>query len=143
MEDEQTQATRAAAETEFSAKFLGFDYPETKDLCKQFLTLISGLLVFSVTFGDKYVGQAPFYCKLLLVTSWFFLLLAIIGAGLGLYEIFVAGQYASHHPEKGTSRDRPWRISFAAMNCAGISFVVGLVLLILSGVSGVLSRHPQ
>jgi len=30
-----------------------YDYAETKDLCKEFLTLVSGVPVFSVTFAEK------------------------------------------------------------------------------------------
>jgi hypothetical protein len=36
-------------------KFLKFLYPEIKDLAKHFLTLLSGILVFSVTFSEKIV----------------------------------------------------------------------------------------
>jgi hypothetical protein len=36
-------------------KFLVFLYPEIKDLAKHFLTLISGVLVFSVTFSEKII----------------------------------------------------------------------------------------
>jgi hypothetical protein len=35
--------------------FLDFVYPEVKDLCKHFLTLVTGILVFSVTFSEKIV----------------------------------------------------------------------------------------
>ena len=41
---------------EFVDNFLKYDYGETKDLCKSFLTLVSALLVFSVTFSEKIVA---------------------------------------------------------------------------------------
>src|SRR5687767_2944902 len=38
---------------ELAQLFLKYDYPETKDLCKQFLTLVVAVLVFSLTFSEK------------------------------------------------------------------------------------------
>jgi hypothetical protein len=35
-----------------------FDYAETKDLCKSFLTPISAVLVFCVALSEKIVGLA-------------------------------------------------------------------------------------
>jgi hypothetical protein len=34
-------------------EFLEFVYPEVRDLCEHFLTLVSGILIFSVTFSEK------------------------------------------------------------------------------------------
>jgi hypothetical protein len=38
-----------------AANFLKYDYPFTVDMAKSFLTLISAVLVFSITFSDKIV----------------------------------------------------------------------------------------
>jgi len=39
-----------------SKMFVEFVYLEVKELCIQFLTLTSGMLVFSITFAEKLVG---------------------------------------------------------------------------------------
>ena len=36
--------------------FLRYDYTETKDLAKAFLTLVSSILVISITFSEKVLG---------------------------------------------------------------------------------------
>jgi hypothetical protein len=115
--------------------FLKFDYVETKDLCKQFLALVASLLVFSVTFSEKIVDfdHAPLVPKLLLVGSWFSFLVAIIATGGALYVLFNAGMLATHRPEKGEWRLRMRFISFQLLNVAGVSFVLGLLVLIGSG----------
>jgi hypothetical protein len=40
----------------FFETFLKYDYAETKDLAKDFLTLVSAILVFSLTFAEKIVN---------------------------------------------------------------------------------------
>jgi hypothetical protein len=52
--------------------FLKYNYPETKDLCKQFLTLVVAVLVFSLTLSEKIIQfqQASFFAKLLLGVAW-------------------------------------------------------------------------
>ena len=39
-----------------AADFMRYDFAEMKDVCKEFLTLVAGILVFSVTFAEKIVG---------------------------------------------------------------------------------------
>jgi hypothetical protein len=36
--------------------FLKYDYAEAKDLSKQFLTTVTAVLVFSLTFADKIIN---------------------------------------------------------------------------------------
>jgi hypothetical protein len=66
--------------------FMKYDYTETKDLCKQFLTLVSGILVFSITFSEKIINyqQASTKTKLLLLLSWLLFALAITCCGIAL-----------------------------------------------------------
>lgn len=55
-----------------SEMFLKYDYPETKDMCKQFLTLLTTVLVIALTFSDKIVSfnNATTYPKWLVILSW-------------------------------------------------------------------------
>jgi hypothetical protein len=41
--------------SQFRQDFLKYDYAETKDLSKSFLTLVAAILVFSLTFSEKIV----------------------------------------------------------------------------------------
>lgn len=65
--------------------------PEGKDITKSFLTLIVAVLVASITFGDKIVqfSIARTSSKALIITSWIFLCLALIYAGLGLVYLML------------------------------------------------------
>ena len=46
-------------------ELLNYQYKEIKDLCTQFIALLSGILLFSVNFSDKLVKaeSAPVYYK--------------------------------------------------------------------------------
>ncbi|TGS89970.1 hypothetical protein EN856_39435, partial [Mesorhizobium sp. M8A.F.Ca.ET.213.01.1.1] len=50
-------------------EFLHYQYKEIKDMCEQFIALLSGILLFSVNFSDKLVKaeSAPVYYKHILV----------------------------------------------------------------------------
>ena len=112
-----------------SEMFLKYDYPETKDMCKQFLTLITTVLVISITFSDKIVGfgDASFTSKWLVITAWTSFLLAIIFCGLGLLFVTMAAGEAAY------SRIKNWQRVNAAYKMiitAGGFFILGLILLI-------------
>lgn len=63
--------------------FLKYNYVETKDLAKHFLTFVSSILVFSLTFSEKIAGfpKAPLATRRLLVGAWCFMLISILGCG--------------------------------------------------------------
>src|SRR5258708_3229249 len=63
-----------------------FDYGETKDLLKTFMTLISGTLVVSVAFAEKIVGVKNFdrIARNLLVACWVGLVAALVLSGLSM-----------------------------------------------------------
>lgn len=112
-----------------SEMFLKYDYPETKDMCKQFLTLITTVLVISLTFSDKIVGfnDASKVSKWLVISSWTSFLLAIIFCGLGLLFVTMAAGEAAYR------KTRNWKQVNAAYKmivAAGGLFILGLVLLI-------------
>jgi hypothetical protein len=113
--------------------FLAFDYSEVKDLSKAFLTLISGILVFSVTFSEKIVkfpGGKPLARRLLLM-SWAFFILAILASGLALNCIFYGASKFAHGQSDYTS----WGdFSYWSLDFGGFFFVVGLICLMASAV---------
>jgi hypothetical protein len=129
--DPRNSAEYARASAE---RFLKYDFAEAKDLCKQFLTLIAGILVFSVTFGDKIVdvAHASLPSKFLLLASWGLFLIAIVLTGAGLWLIFYAGLIATHTPENRSKRLSLKHASFYMLTAAGVSFVLGLLSLIAS-----------
>jgi hypothetical protein len=73
-------------------KFLAFLYPEIKDLAKHFLTLVSGVLVFSAAFSDRIIsfGLATRFQKIALVIAWLLWIGAVVLIGLAIFVNFVA-----------------------------------------------------
>ena len=75
-------------------EFLHYQYKEIKDLCSQFIALLSGILLFSVNFSDKLVNtqNAPIYYKYILTSSWSCFILAIIGCSLAMAIAWIAAR---------------------------------------------------
>lgn len=117
--------------------FLKYDYPETKDMCKQFLTLITTVLVISLTFSDKIVGfsSASVASKWLVISSWTSFLLAIIFCGLGLLFVTMAAGQAAY---SGTKNWKKVNSAYKKIVIAGVFFILGLVLLISTAVAATL-----
>lgn len=119
--------------------FVKFVYPETKDLCKHFLTLVSGILVFSVTFSEKIVDfhNADDWPRRLLLFTWAMLAVAFVAGGLSLTMLFVAASRAAgNHPHWG----RLMELGGFTLFAAGGAFVLGLLALAACGVLAVQSR---
>jgi hypothetical protein len=110
--------------------FMTYDYAELKDLCKQFLTLVSGILVFSITFTDKIVefNGLP---RWPLLISWIAFIGAIVLCGLGLGLIALAGGQAVSGGQ--SYRIMEYRAVWLTFG-AGLSFLIGLAALIVAGV---------
>jgi len=65
--------------------FLRFDYGETRDLLKSFITLISASLGLSVSFRDRLIGAgADREVRRLMLWTWTRLFLALVTAGVAL-----------------------------------------------------------
>jgi hypothetical protein len=113
--------------------FLQYDYPETKDLCKSFLTLVTGVLVFSLAFSEKIVNfaKAGKTAKRLLLSSWFSMIGAIITCGIGLSYIYMAGSDAIYG---GVGFSGLAQAAYRWIIVAGVCFVVGLCALISAGI---------
>ena len=110
---------------------------EVKDLAKQFLTLISGTLVVTVSFADKIVpldkaGQFP---RAMLASSWLLLVISFVLAGIGLVGIFFAAVAAREGRVYGRAMDyrRLSRPSYHFINASGLLFVAALVLHAITG----------
>lgn len=117
-----------------SELFMKYNYVETKDMCKQFLTLVSTLLVVSLTFSDKIANFATTssIVKWFVVLAWVFLLIAIIFCGIGLvYLSLAAGDATTSKIDYEALGKR----SNSFIIAAGVCFILGLVLLIATAIS--------
>ena len=132
METDDSQANSEDVATPAS-RFVTFQYMEMKDLAKQFLTLISGTLVLTVSFADKIVpldkaGQFP---KAMLATSWVLLVLSFVFAGISLVGMFSAV----------IDYRRLSRPSYHFMNAAGLLFVGALTCLAITAGTRLLGQQ--
>ena len=118
-------------------EFIKYNYGETKELAKMFITLLSGILLFSINFSDKVGGiqNAPPYYRFLLLASWSCLLLSIMGCGLALAISWTAARSVLW----STSREIRERVLHRSKRAAdivsasGFVFVVGLGFMIAAG----------
>ncbi len=135
--DDKTTADGTKPKPSNAEMFIQFYYPEVKDLSKSFLTLVSGILAFSITFSTSIIGvsSASKLQLILLISAWLFFIIAIIAAGSGLYSNFVAANIAN----KAILSDSTLKFKqllkrpYMLLNIAGVSFVIGLILLTLAG----------
>lgn len=124
---------------ESSELFLKYDYAETKEMCKHFLTLVTAVLAFSLTFADKLLGiskSVPF-TKYGIFTAWVLFLSSIIFCGLGLVFNSLAGGAAVYGA--GNSHAFEARRAYKWVLAAGTCFVIGLLVLIVTGIGTMLS----
>lgn len=121
--------------TEGGTEFLKYNFAITEDLCKQFITVVSGVLVFSLTFSEKIVNfsTAKRGLRILLAVAWASMLFAIIACGLGLTYICLAGGQALYGLNNGYELTAS--TSYRWIIVAGFSFIVGLVCLICAALA--------
>jgi hypothetical protein len=119
--------------------FLQYDYAETKDLAKHFLTVVSATLVFSLTFSEKIINfaKASPSTKLLLLVAWSSFIVSIIACGIELIFISLAGGAARYG---GTTYQEVAQKAYKAIIVAGSSFVLGLVLLLTTAAFSIYSK---
>ena len=87
---------RNLATEEEAKRFVKFNYPEVKDLTKHASTVMSGVLVFALTFGEKIVGpESPRWSQMCFGVALFLFLLGLIFAGRSSYLIYMAGEKAN------------------------------------------------
>jgi hypothetical protein len=118
---------------ETASKFMTFDYAEAKDLCKQFLGLVSGILVLSVTFSEKIVDfpRARLWPRIFLFSCWVLLICAIIAGGIALMYLAMAGGQAVYGGSGRYPTDA-WT-AYRLIIGAGTCFVAALVCLATAG----------
>jgi len=116
-------------------KFLGFLYPEIKDLAKHFLTLVSGVLVFSVTFSDKIISfeNAKPLQKIAIIAAWLLWIVAVIFIGVAIFVNFVTATTALRRRERDIRT--LVRITYLALDLGGVCFVAGLFMLAVTALS--------
>jgi len=117
-----------------------YNYAETKDLCKDFLTLVTGILVFSLTFSEKIVNfqRSGKAAKFLLCFSWTLFILSIICCGIGLTYLALAGGQAVY----GVN-DYYLQLAatcYACVIASGACFIVGLISLVVAGMIATFAR---
>ena len=118
-------------------EFIKYNYGESKELGKLFITVLSGILLFSINFSDKVGGiqSAPPYYRFLLLGSWSCLLISIMGCGLALAISWTAARGVLWSKSREI-RDRVLHRSKRAADilaASGFVFVVGLGLMIAAG----------
>ncbi len=137
--DDKTTANATKPKPSNAEIFIQFYYPEIKDLSKSFLTLVSGILAFSITFSTSIIGvsTASKLQLILLISAWLFFVIAIIAAGSGLYSNFVAANLANKAilGDSALKFKQLLKRPYIFLNIAGVSFVIGLILLALAGVT--------
>lgn len=126
--------------------FLQYDYAETRSLCKDFLTLVSAILVFSIAFSEKIVdfANASLHTRRWLLSSWQCFIAAIVACGVGLCFITLAGGAAVY----GADALGPWSAgmfywaewAWLSMLLAGGLFVAGLIALVMAAANSVRYR---
>ena len=122
--------------------FIRDNYTETKDFCKQFLTLVVGVLVFSLTFSEKVIGfqQASMFARLSLAIAWASMLIAIISCGIGVTFMALAGGQAVYG---GSDYQKLASRSYKMIVVAGGSFVAALVLLMVAASASIVSPNDR
>lgn len=124
--------------------FLEFHYPEIKDLCIHFLTLISGILAFSVVFSDKMIdfNTAHFLARSSIILAWILFIVAISACGTGLLFIFGAAEQATGSIiyDYRVSFKKLTKISYVLLNISGVAFGTGLILLVFTAILKFYSR---
>lgn len=125
-----------ASMSEAAQLFVKYDYGETKDLLKTFLTLVSATLVLSLTFAEKIVGfgKADVRTRYTLFGAWVLFIVAIILAGLAMCFIAAAtgvvmyGAIPFFHQSY-----RVWALlSWSCTILSGAAYVAGLIGLALA-----------
>ncbi|MBI4489116.1 MAG: hypothetical protein HY694_08520 [Deltaproteobacteria bacterium] len=112
--------------------FLANVYAEIKDLGKHFLTLVSGILAFTVTFAEKIIdfGTASPPQKYFLQLSWLLLVGSVTAVGVGLWWNYNSSMAALRGDSKGGWAQT--RMVDTLFIGGGGSFVLGLFFLALA-----------
>ena len=110
-----------------------YEFSEIKGIAQQFLTMIVGVLVLSITFSEKVVryDSAEAAPRFFLHASWCCLVLALIGGGSILALVMMSAAFV-RYPGSGDYMAAQ-SACFIALVVSGVVFVIGLVALVASG----------
>ena len=120
--------------------FLKYNYSETKDLCKSFLTVVVSILVFSLTFSEKIVAfpSAVPRVRHMLIVSWCGMLIAVIACGIGIGYNSRAGGAAVGVLASGVGAADIYgalaQKAYRWIALAGLLFILSLASLVLSAI---------
>ena len=124
--------------------FIDLGYDEIKTISIRFLTLLTAILVFSITFSEKVVNfdTAKARTKWVLISGWICLVSAItfdgIGIALNVYALASALYDQSINEAVGNFKSISYLEftvrALVSMILGGIFFVFGLVLIVYSGI---------
>ncbi len=125
---------------DLSDLYLRYDFVQTRDLAKAFLTLSSAILVFSTTFARQTVGQRAGFnpTKMAVMSAWSALLVAIAIAFLSIFAVIVAGGRAVHGG--GDMQVAATRAESLLVG-ASILFILGMVSMVAAGVLSIRLRE--
>jgi hypothetical protein len=141
--DEMTVEQKAIVTN--AKSFLEYQYPEIKDLAKQFLVVIAGILTLSVAFSEKIVvlTSAPWGVRVLMAAIWGACFTAFAFGGAAIFLIYNAGIGAKFAAVHAVIPHFPWPyppdyidvLAWAqnALVAGGLAFGVALGLFVVIG----------
>lgn len=111
--------------------YLKYDYPETKEMGLQFLTLVTAVLAFSLGFAEKVFDfpHAAQSKRWFVIAGWVLYLLAITLCGLGLTVNSLAGGRAVY---QGLGYRRLATVAYSFILFAGASFIIALLCTMIA-----------
>ena len=124
-----------------SQLFLQYDYAETKDLAKSFLTLTAAILVFSLTLSEKFIDlqKASNATRTIVLLAWASFFSSIALCGLAICFISLAGGQAVYG---GPFFETAQSAYFLLVGAGGL-FVAGLFALIVATSTSVYRQESQ
>lgn len=113
--------------------FVRFDYTETRDLMKTFITIVSATLVFSISFSEKITRthEADDAIRRTMFFAWAFFFAAIVAGG-GAIVLIAAGASCVVYgaaPFLPCAGPNPAILSWISALAGGSLYVFGLFLL--------------
>jgi len=112
--------------------FLKYNYPETRDMCIHFLTLVSAILVFSLSMAEKVFDfvNASKANRRVIISGWCLFILSLIFCGIGLVFNSLAGGACVYQTSVSYQEYAGW--SYLVIVLAGLFFIGGLLVVMIS-----------
>jgi hypothetical protein len=127
--------------SESAQLYMTYPFAVTKELCQEFLTLASGILIFSITFSEKIVDfkSAGRKTRFLMFSIWTLFILSIISCGLALCVLSLAGGHAVYgindYEDLNYTTDK-------FIIAAGAFFIISLILIVIVGMVESIRKVP-